>query len=78
MINPDRCTIATEDMLVKGPVDLGCQNLLGADPRCTRCLNDQNQMNALVRLDNPYMWTHRILPGVAVGLAAGFLLGRFI
>ena len=61
---------------VSGPVDLGCQHM-GSDPdRCASCLSQQDQMNALVRLDNPYMWTHRIVPGIVAGLVVGVLVGR--
>jgi hypothetical protein len=62
---------------VRGPIDLRCGDKYNnIDPRCTPCLNEQNNMNALVRIDNPYMWTHRIVPGLIVGALVGVLIGR--
>jgi len=73
----DPCGVLTPGMTVRGPVNLQCgQQYNQLDEGCPKCLNEQNQMNALVRLDNPYMWTHRIVPGLIVGAALGVLIGR--
>jgi hypothetical protein len=62
----------------KGPVDLGCaaKHPDGSTEECSQCLNLQNILNSQVALDNPYMWTHRIVPGIVAGLVAGFFIGK--
>lgn len=60
-----------------GPVDLSCGTTFHATlDDCSLCINTQNNLNAQVALDNPYMWTHRIVPGLVVGAVVGVLIGR--
>ena len=57
---------------VEGPFDYSCNEEIrphNMDPET--CVHLQDEVNQRVRLDEPYMWTHRILPGAAVGLVVG-------
>jgi hypothetical protein len=73
--NTTACRAATQQK--SGPYDQkSCEQYQFDSAECTPCLNTMNQLNAAVALDNGYMWTHRIVPGLIVGLAVGYFLGK--